>query len=81
MKNLLKLSTLAAFCFAMIVFGACGGGSGGGGGQYAVTVTVNGTAYTANGSGSGTFTAYTLHTNNMTYTCTAADINSCSVVK
>jgi hypothetical protein len=63
MKNLLKLTALAGFCFGMIVLGACGGGDGGGSGQYAVTVTVNGTAYTSSGSGSGTFTV----TNGLTY--------------
>jgi hypothetical protein len=61
MKNLLKLATLAGFCFAMIVFGACSGGSGGGSGGY--TVTVNGTAYTASGTAGGTFTV----TNGFTY--------------
>lgn len=48
MKNLLKLSALAGICFAVVVFGACGGGGGGGKGGY--TVTVNGTAYSATGS-------------------------------
>ncbi|MGZ3653655.1 MAG: hypothetical protein ACXVB9_00175 [Bdellovibrionota bacterium] len=75
MKNLLKLTTLAGFCFAMIVFGACGGGSGGGSGAY--TVTVNGTAYTA--VGSGTFTV----TNGMTYykTGTETDWQLCTQCK
>ena len=54
MKNLLKLSALAGLCFAMIVFGACGGGGGGGKGGY--TVTVNGTAYSATGSAQYTVT-------------------------
>lgn len=52
MKNLLKLSAIAGISFAMVVFGACGGGSGGGKGGY--TVTVNGTAHSATGSFSGT---------------------------
>lgn len=67
MKNLLKLTTLAGFCFAMIVFGACSGGDTGGGGSY--TVTVNGTAYTATGSGNATYTV----TNGMTYYHTGTD--------
>lgn len=66
MKNLLKLATLAGFCFAMIVFGACGGGSGGGGGAY--TVTVNGTAYSASGTASGSVN-FTV-TNGITYVTT-----------
>jgi hypothetical protein len=69
MKNLLKLATLAGFCFAMIVFGACGGGDGGGSGGY--TVTVNGTAYTATGAVKGTYTV----TNGMTYYTTGTDTN------
>ncbi len=67
MKNLLKLSMLAGISFAMIVFGACGGGKGGGSGGY--TVTVNGTAYTASGSAGGTFTV----TNGMTYVKTGTE--------
>ncbi len=67
MKNLLKLASLAGFCFAMIVFGACGGGSGGGGGAY--TVTVNGTAYTASGTANMVFTV----TNGYTYYHTGTD--------
>lgn len=84
MKNLLKLASLAGFCFAMIVFGACGGGgSGGGSGGGAYTVTVNGTAYTASGSyqytvtngytyyKTGTETDWKLYTGSSTSTGTA----------
>jgi hypothetical protein len=39
MTNLLKLSALASFVFAAILFGACSGGGGGGGGGYTVTAS------------------------------------------
>jgi hypothetical protein len=48
MKNLFKLSGLAAFCFGLIVLGACSGGDSGGGGGY--QATVNGTVYSASGT-------------------------------
>ena len=69
MKNLMKLSALAGFSFAMIVIGACGGGGQGGGGNYNATVTVNGTAYTANGA-----VQYTV-TSGVTYYRTGTDTN------